>query len=242
LARQVADEDEEETAPVPPSAEQVARRALVLVTVSLRGILEGDPDRGPAAAFWERAAAWWRGLRLDGELEPEEAELLRAPFGRVPPQARVNASWRAEALAVLAWALGRATLPPHDEQSNPAAISGELGLLSEETVLAAPRLRPAGELEAYRQVALTVHWRVREFSLNPRSIDFAAVCEKAWFGPLSLEGVALVDGDLAIGGVPIARAAPADLHHTMSIAQERHQAINWLVDASQPLSETDTGT
>ena len=236
------DEVDEDPIPVPPSAEQVARRALALVMVSLRGILEGDPERSKAVAFWERGVAWWRKLGLDVELEAEEARLLSASFGQVPPQARANASWRAEAVAVLAWALGRATLPPHDELSNPAATSGDLGFLQAETVLAAPRLRPAAELQAYANVAFTVHWRVQDFSLNPRSMDFATFCKTAWFGPLSLEGVALVDGDLSIGGLPIARAGGAALQQRTSIAMERHLAINWLLDASLPFSETGAST
>jgi hypothetical protein len=228
--------------PVPPSPLQVARRALVLATVSCRGILELDSERDAAAQFWARASAWWDGLGLDAELEPHEAALLRAPFGSPPQQARIDASWRAEALGVLAWALGRAELSPHDQEVDAAAVAGTLGFLEPSTVLEAARLRSEAELAAYGNVAFTVHWRLREFSLRPGSLDFATFCEKAWFGPLSLEGVQLVDGDLGVKGAPIARAAPAEVRTVMSIAQERHQAANWLLDASSPLSETDTGT
>jgi len=38
----------------------------------------------------------------------------------------------------------------------------------------------------------------------------------------------LVDGDLSICGVPISKAAPADLARRNSIARERQRAAIWL--------------
>jgi hypothetical protein len=234
--------DEDLPEPEPPSAERVARRALVLAVVSCRGILELDPAREQAAAFWTRVAAWWGRQGLRAELEPGEAALLDAAFGEAPQQAAVDASWSSEALAVLAWALGRADLPAHDLQVNAAAAGASLGFLKDRTVLEAPSLRSSDDLEGYANVALAVHWRLRDFSLNPRALDFARFCATAWFGPLSLEGVRLVEGDLAIGELPLSRASARDVRTATSTASERHRAANWLLDASSPLSETDTST
>ena len=236
------DVDEADPEPTPPSAEEVARRALVLATISCRGVLELDPDREEAARFWSRVSSWWNRLGQDAELEPAEADLMAAAFGTAPHQELVNASWRSEALGVLAWALRRAQLPPHDQQVDAAGVGRTLGFLQDQTVLDSPELGSPAELEHYADVALTVHWRLRDFSLNPRALDFAAFCKTAWFGPLSLDRVRLVDGDLAVGDQPISRASERDVRTIMSIAQERHQAANWLLDASDSLSETDTST
>jgi hypothetical protein len=73
-------------------------------------------------------------------------------------------------------------------------------------------------------------------------MDFLEFAETAWFGPLSLEGVQLVDGDLAVKGHAISRASANDVRLATSIALERHVAANWLLDASRPLSETDAST
>ena len=179
---------------------------------------------------------------MSAELEPSEAALLAAAFGTSPQQDLVDASWRSEALSVLTWALQRAELPSHDQQVDPAVVASALGFLEDHTVLEAPALRPTPELENYSNAAFTIHWRLREFSLKPRALDFAEFCQTAWFGPLSLDGVRLVEGDLAIGKLPISRAAERDVRTAMSIAQERHQAANWLLDATSPFSETDTST
>jgi hypothetical protein len=185
---------------------------------------------------------WWGDLHLHAELEPEEAGLLATPFGSAQRQALVDASWRSEALTVLAWALQRTQLPAHDAQADPSAVANEVGFLMERTVLESPRLRTSDELAAYADIAFTVHWRLRDFSLNPRALDFAKFCETARFGPLSLTGLRLEDGDLAIDDAAISKAPEPRVHMAMSIASERHQAANWLLDASLPLSETDTST
>lgn len=226
----------------PATPAQVAARALVLSVVACRGILDGEEDRSGARSFWQRVLAWWEPLGLQGELEPNEAEVLSAQFGTLPRQTAVNAGWRSEALVVLAWALGRAEIPPHDQQADPSVIASSLGFLVHDTVLAAPTLRAPHELEQYRDIAFTVHWRLRDFSLRPSAMDFARFCETAWFGPLSLDGVKLVEGDLSVNGQAIARGEQSAVARAMSIAQERHQAINWIVDARLPLSEADTST
>ena len=184
-------EDSTTPEPVPASPAMVARRAIVLAIVSCRGVLELDPAREEATRFWTRVSEWWSRLGLSAELEPTEAALLAAPFGTSPQQDLVNASWRAEALSVLAWALQRVGLPSHDEQADPAGVGRTLGFLQDHTVLESPALRPIAELEHYSNVAFTVHWRLREFSLNPRALDFAEFCKTAWFGPLPLDGIRL---------------------------------------------------
>ncbi|HKO48745.1 MAG TPA: DUF4272 domain-containing protein [Polyangiaceae bacterium] len=236
------DHDSEESEPRPPSAAQVARRALILTVVACRGILELDPARDEAREFWDEVVPWWKSIGLDADLEPEEADLLSTPFGSAQRQSAVDAGWRSEALAVLGWALQRSSLPAHDTQVDASSISRQLGFLQPQTVLASPELRLAAELTEYANVAFTVHWRLRDFRLQPRALDFANVCETARFGPLSLRGVRLLNGDLAVGDFPISQALPASVGAAASIARERHQAANWLLDASLPLSETDAST
>ncbi|MBI4614204.1 MAG: DUF4272 domain-containing protein [Planctomycetes bacterium] len=226
----------------PPSGPEVARRALVLAVVSCRGSLENDPDRAGAAAFWERVLLWWRSVEIDSSLESAEADLLSATFGELPGQSSVNASWRAEALVVLAWALRRRDIPPHDIQADPRATASALGFLQPTTVLKAPELRSIDELNAYKDVAFTVHWRLREFSLRHTAMDFQALCKASWFGPFSLSGVQILENDLAVAGKPLAFASAASVRLATSIASERHQAANWLADATVPFSETDTST
>ena len=66
--------------------------------------------------------------------------------------------------------------------------------------------------------------------------------KKAWFGPLSLDGLDLCEKDLAIQGVPISQATAEQWRTVMSIAQEQHQAVNWLEGQEALYSEVTTDT
>ena len=74
------------------------------------------------------------------------------------------------------------------------------------SILGGPALRDEAELERLREQMFAIHWRLREWRLRPRSIDFTDLARTAWFGPLDLGAARLVENDLAIGDAPVSRA------------------------------------
>lgn len=216
----------------PPDADRVARRALVLGAVAARGL-------GHAEGLIE----WIRGAGAEEELEEGERKLLEAVL--IEEKERVDASWRVEGLAVLAWALKLSELPAHDCPIDPQLVLTSIGFRdpsASRRLISEASLRPEGEIEAMRLRLLAIHWRVREFSLNPQPLDFPEISRTAWFGPLELTGVELAERDLSIHGLPIHRADEVAIRETSSIAMERHLAINWLCGFSSLYSETDIST
>ncbi len=226
----------------PPAADRVLRRALALAATSLRGQLEYEAAHRESYLKHLREAVLRHGLGR--ELEEEERSIIALPVGAPTPQQTTSASWRAEGLAVLSWALGIVELPAHDRIAERDHLVMMGWLLAE--VLppdaAAPKLRAASELEAMRKHLLGVHWRLRDFGIRPRAMDFAAFSRKCWFGSFDLMGVRLIDGDLAIGDAPIHRAAPEALSRANSIAVERHHAINWLCGEASLYADVETST
>src|SRR5262249_54312979 len=89
---------------------------------------------------------------------------------------------------------------------------------------------------------LTIHWRLREYSINPGAIDFADNVEHCVWGPLTLSEIDLIEGDLGIGGERIDRVSEDCRRETLSIVQERHQALNWLLGFAPAYSEVATDT
>lgn len=240
-----AEEDDEEYAPDPPSAERVARRALALTAVSVRGLLEQDTEDAGARRMHRDLLAWVEQGGVTSELEAYELALIQQPLGELDPRAQLNASWRLEGLAVLVWALGLADLPPHDALVEPDALWTPMRLMDAggaRTLVADAALRPREEIEGLRSRLFALHWRLRDYGINGRSMDFAAFARTAWFGPLDIAGVPLVDGDLAIGGRRIDRADRDDLGRAHSAAQERHLAANWLCDGPALYSDADAST
>ena len=68
---------------------------------------------------------------------------------------------------------------------------------------------------------------------DERSMDFRTFARESWFGPLDISLARLAEDDLAIGPTPIAKAPEEEFHKALSIANERHRAINWLADCSR---------
>ena len=239
------EEDEEASEPAePPSASRVAHRALVLGALSARASLEGDEggDR-------EERRRWLVGrvaeLGLGPELEPEERDVLATPVGELSDKRTIELSWRSEGLAVLAWALGLRELPSHDQLAATwELIQQDLRLLSPKPtpVLVEPRLRAPEELKRMERRLLAVHWRLREYLIRPGTMNLREFARTAWFGPLELEGIPLAEDDLAVEGMPLARAAKQRVWECQSIALERHQAINWLLGQHRRYSRVDTST
>jgi hypothetical protein len=228
-----------------PSAERVATRALALAVLTARAMLEGELEAERAPEVYEDLQEWARDSGAEAEMEPYEREILLAPLGGLDPQVHVDAVWRLEGLVVLAWALGRFELPPHDRVVEAPPLWSRMGVLDGETtreVLASPTLRPREEIATLRNRLFTLHWRLREHFIRPRAMDFAKFAETCGFGPLDLGGLTLVDGDLGVNGMPIDRASGDDLSTTVSIARERHHAANWLWEGPVLYSDASEDT
>lgn len=240
---EVDEEDEEE--PEPPTAERVARRALALAAVTARALLEQDDPSEPwVAEFHRDTLAWVEAVGIGGELEPDEWKVIQRPPGTLDQRAQIDSTWRLEGLVVLAWALGQFEMPEYDQLVRPQEVVGSLGFLdaaASRQLLAAPSLRPPDELEALRKHLLGLHWRLRDYTLRPRAMDFRAFARDCWFGPMDITPFRLIDDDLALRGHAI-HAAPEDVFQsTLSATMERHKAINWLTGGGI-YSETDTST
>lgn len=228
----------------PPSPQRVAERALVLSAVVCRSGIERDAGNAEAEKFRQAVVDWLKSLHLDAEAEAAEMEMLQTPLGKLDKKVVLDASWRTEGLAVLAWALGKYGLPRYDKQAIGFAAAETLGFMRprESTVSNAPELRSREQIAALADQLFTLHWRLRQFSLDHKAIDFEEVARTAWFGPLSLEGLSLNEKDLEIYGFPISQIPEPQWRTVMSIAQERHQAVNWLEGYEAIYSEVETST
>jgi hypothetical protein len=121
----------------------------------------------------------------------------------------------------------------------------ELGLLDGEAakaLLANPTLRTREELRTLRDQLFALHWRLRNFYLNPGVMDFATFAQTCSFGPLDLSGLPLVEGDLGLRGERIDRAPQEVFSSAHSTAQERQQAANWLWEGPELYSQANVAT
>jgi hypothetical protein len=245
------EDEEEDEPPTPPTAQRVARRAVALLFVVGRAVIERDLLQETASAeearqMHGRLLAWLDEVGIEDELEPDESETVRQLPGELLQQEAINAMWRVEGLTVLAWALGRFPMPRYDELVNIDDVWQALGFLRTGEVrelLARPALRPRDELETFRKQMLGYHWRLRDFQwARPRAMDFLAFSKKCWFGSFDVTPFELIDNDLALRASRIDEAPPEVLDLCGSIAAERHLAINWLCWGPDRYSAADRST
>lgn len=82
--------------------------------------------------------------------------------------------------------------------------------------------------------------RLRQFSTDPKPMDFSAYVAGCTWGPLRLDHVEICEGELAIQGTRIDRVDYATFRKTLSIVHERHRAFNWLTGWESVHSQVTT--
>lgn len=99
-----------------PDAQRVARRAVILSAIVCRSNSDHDPTNPDVIALWIRLKTWIESLDVASEIEPAEREMIYAPLASLDKRKRIRASWNAEGLGILAWALGRFPFPSYGEK------------------------------------------------------------------------------------------------------------------------------
>lgn len=155
----------------------------------------------------------------------------------------VDALWEAEGLGALLWGFELAPMPPYDQcfelERLPRRVANEA------------RLRASEEIEHARESARLWHWRARTAFLHTgSSLELPA----SWSSFEQLIAVAALRGhELGLLPAPIRgdfpaygtayRSLPADRQlEALSIAYERHRALNWLCGLGGSWAETPTDT
>lgn len=163
----------------------------------------------------------------------ELADELRAALSRLPRDDHdpdvVEAVWRGEGLGTVLWALRLVEMPPYDHPFDHGRLLG--------VQLGRPRLRGSGEILSARETARLWHWRARTTLLeDDPSFDLPApwtsfqelvssVATRGYEQGLLPEPVG---DDFPALGFFYRWATPRERMELLSIAYERHRALNWL--------------
>lgn len=237
------DLDREWPTPAVPGPVRVARRALALTAVAARATLELDESKPDDHRI--QILEWINDLNSADELEPHERKLLGRRVGSLKEQEFVATMWQVEGLAILVWALNLAPAPAYDKLVIPADVYESIGLFDVEAgdrLLQNPKMRSADELHEMQERLFLFQWRLQRFASDPVPMNLVAYCESCLFANNDLSKFRIKNNDLAIGDSTIAKARPHELGQSQSVATERFRAINWLLDASNVYSQTDTST
>lgn len=233
--------------PLRPDRDRVVRRALVLLATTYRSAIEAGIEDHPDLMKEEsdRLRGWLDQTELGAEPEPDERDFLDQPAGAVGSDAAAERMFDAEAALALLWALGIVdALPALDPARQPLDTVTEFRVPGPGPFGGRPEpvLRPAGELEREWRRQQALHWRLADHQVTRRHFDFAAWARDTWFGAVDLDGTALIDGDLAVGGAPVAELDDSASWWLWRQTAERHRALNWLIGANPLYGAVGTPT
>jgi hypothetical protein len=221
---------------------------MVLAAVVARANLERQGDVvSPGDTGRSQPLAWLKAIGAAAELEGSERAFLKRALGRADSKVVTSALWRSEGLAVLAWAIGRFSLPPYYVPVDPAAPAQAAVAFGDQheaqELLDRAALRPAAEIARFATHITVVSWRLRQFLIQPGPMDLVAFLRAfSSFNESWLDELVLVDGDLAIGAQAISRASAEEIQRCRSAATERHIAAYWLQGDDPVYSSVDPVT
>ena len=151
--------------------------------------------------------------------------------------------WQAEGLGALLWTLGRTELPPYD-------VAFDVDKLLAVTLDGAA-LRPVDEIERARETARLWHWRARTAALE---VDEDVALPERWHSFDQLVAASAMRaheqgflprplrGDFPAFGTAYHELTDEQLDEALSIAWERHRALNWACGLGRTWDAVPTDT
>lgn len=211
-------------------AESVHKRALVLAYLTCRAMIDADPSPG-ARKMSDNILLFVNGVGLVDDLLPHEMSMLSAPFGTLGEPECAQTSWLSEGMVVLAWAIGLTDLPGPRTKCDPGPAAVSLGMFQPGTKdrLAQAVLRVPDEIESKSLTYLTLNWRIGQFIQSPKEkVDLEAKIKDPESPHLLVDEVELIDGDMAIDGLPLSAVAHERAGEVFFTVRERFNAFKWL--------------
>lgn len=226
-----------ELRPRPP--EDIARRALLLQAIHLRGWIEdgiGGGEQIPMSRALDRLVqirSWIDDHRLLDTAEPGETEFLASRLGEPDAEQVGSAYWRMDSLGVMMWALGQLRdLPGFDSPFDAPAVMAHLPRVGEsaEEFLTSQKRRGDDELGRALEAARLWLWRAavygKEENTSADDLDWAAR-RAAALGTLDL----IADGDFTVMATRYREIEPRQQELLQNLVRERCQALSWLSGA-----------
>lgn len=165
---------EQEPIPVPPEADVVAGRALMVGALLERARLESARDEARFTAL----RTWVDERGLFGNLGPDGVELFEGTLGSWSDEDIDAVDWTGEELVLLLWALQKADFPTLETRSDSAALVARLPLLGPaDAFIDEAVLRPIDELEVHRALsealleAIRAEVYARSIQEDPASLE-----------------------------------------------------------------------
>jgi len=229
------------------AARKAAQRALCLAAIVTRAefeyrILERPSEKpqrqGEQQRHSDEVNSWLKEESLWKELSRRERELLSRPLGRWSPQEIADGQWRKEALAVLAWVLGRLKrMPGFDQPVEAKELLEAIEFMHPaENVVHRAKLLPESEISGARNVAELWLWRARTYRFQhdpkkyppPSGMSYPDLVRQVADMAEEKGLFRAFEHDFPVAGQAYSSLGEDEVSELQSIASERLYAMNWL--------------
>lgn len=254
---------------IPPDANAVAKRALILKHRLQKGLATPPPDHlaqllqqwseGDRAAFLEKMKHYYqtqeqriRNAGLWNDMDEVERAFIQAGPVEIPQQAWIDANWVGESLSCLLWALELFPEIPASDKELSIERKKHLARLPEAILTGGHKLRASDLIEKQRDLAELWHWRSRtrrlqEEGRTPAELPGGMTVEqmlRLTSQKAADEGLIPppISGDFPALGKAYRDLSPTEFSIATSIAVERHRAFNWLFGYAPGNRWTETPT
>lgn len=206
------------------------------------------------ASMFDNQIGQLKSAGLWQHVEEDERRFLQSGADQLTPKQRTDASWLAESIVCLLWALQIVPdLPPYDQEAGQQSVK-KLPARSIGELIRRARLRPKQEIKKQRDLAELWHWRART-----RKLQEDGQLQGQLSGGLTIHQIiemsaakgadkgdlpSPIESDFPSMGKPYRDLSSDEFATMTSIAQERHKAFNWLCGMSPSglWADTPTGT
>jgi len=211
--------------------QQVARRAIVLGAIAMRGSLEitNHPRTFEAAA---RLLPWLGDVGCDAEIDPIEREELATPLGGLSPSQKADVNWAGEAAAFFCWTIGLGPALDCANSADQSAVIRTLRILHGDALelQRGTTFRPASELaDACRQFVLIRSTLQQSRVSSPGKDIIVQVAKKT----LSEVGIVVTEEDIGRAAATVASMTAPEQSRAAGIYFVRAHAALWLFNGSR---------
>lgn len=213
----------------PRTPRQVAERAVILGTISLRASIEVSDD-SRAAPLSERLLPWLIKIGCGDGIDPIERDLLLTPPGRLGPSLRIDANCAGEAAALFCWMLNLAPAPNEVGPVDQSILPGLLRILRPEVseILHGESLRDRVEIEEMCRHVVLVRSLLQEFRLETASEMLRRVNTQR----LQEVGLAVTDDAVIRAKELVAGMTPDERTRSAGVYFVRDHAALWFMSDS----------
>ncbi len=226
----------------------IGSSASTTTTAEASDVLVGEHKK-----LIQNVNSWLKTEGLWDTLSTKEQALLSKPPGTWDERDELDASWRTEAAAVIAWSLGMVdTVPAYDQSFSDADLLKATGgmLKPVRRKIMAMKLRPADEIAKARDVVELWLWRARTTMLKkdpqqykpPKGLSFDRIVR---ITAAKAHGDGLfkaIDGDFPACGKAYRDLDDEQWSLMRSIASERLWGLNWMCGYESDWDEVPLGT